>query len=129
MNNSYWLKTKGKVVLILVVALFLSIFLSDHLLVENQLMLQPNLLKEIPVTLSNIFQDSATYPTVAPLPTTSPEATENLLFQPPEMGISSVIDQTSGQKYVRIEQGTVVEVQEYTLMDGRQITVIKPITE
>jgi hypothetical protein len=65
-----------------------------------------------------------TIPTIQLQPTIS--ASINLAFQPIGSGVSTATG-NSGQKYIKIEAGTVVEIQEYTLVDGRQIKVIKPL--
>lgn len=68
-------------------------------------------------------------PTIQPtIPLVSPTVNpSNLAYIPFTQGISTSIDNSSNNKFLKIEAGTVVEVTEYTLVDGRRIQVIVPI--
>lgn len=121
MNYKQVFKTKGKMFIAITLSLGLTLLLSQYIFFHNT----PGIDTRF---LSKLFKrQTNNYPTVAPQPTVAPEIVENLIFEPTDKGISTATDETSGERYVKIEAGTVVEVEEYTLADGRRVTVIKPI--
>jgi len=70
------------------------------------------------------------YPTFEPknvVPTS--QIQDDLFFQPLASGVYAATDFRTSKKYIKIEAGTVVEIQEYTLQDGRQISVITPVNK
>jgi hypothetical protein len=73
-------------------------------------------------------KDLSAVPTIIPEKTIDPTSiASSTVFKPVGDGVSTGTDTATGNKYVRIEAGTVVEVTEYTLIDGRRIQVIKPL--
>jgi len=147
-NLSKW-NNKFKIFFIIVLALLITFGLSEFVFFRNTTQINPKAFLQI-VTLLKNFQKapertvtpdmdiptlypskvpgaSSPIPTAPLLPTASPKAADNLAFLPIGTGISRATDTSTGNKYIKIEAGTVVEVTEYTLVDGRRIQVIKPI--
>ena len=84
----------------------------------------PNLTSPTIINITNVPN-----PTIQPTtPITIPTINLNTLsYIPFTQGISISIDNASNNKFLKIEAGTVVEVQEYELIDNRRIKVITPI--
>ena len=147
-NLPKW-NNKFKIVFISVLALLITFGLSEFVFFRNTTQINPKTFLRIVALLKN-FQKApeqtvtpdtnipTLYPSKVPgtpslvptaplLPTVPPKATDNLAFLPIGTGVSRATDNSTGNKYIKIEAGTVVEVTEYTLVDGRRIQVIKPI--
>jgi len=148
LNNLKW-NNKIKIALIAVVALLLTLGLSEFVFFRGTTQISPKAFMQIFARLKNLRKTpdqtvtpgtdiptlkpsqapgtSLTIPTAPPLPTAPPQAADNLAFLPIGDGVSRATDNSTGNKYIKIEAGTVVEVTEYTLVDGRRIKVIKPL--
>lgn len=151
-NIANFFKNKFKILIIIVVALGLTLILSQTLFGRNTLLINPDFIlkarksiekitdwsskffaskgikdnKKQPL-ITNVPKSSTNLPTIFPNNPIDQDLLAKDSFQPTDKGVSTGTDTTTGNKYVKIEAGTVVEVQEYTLVDGRHIQVIKPI--
>jgi len=148
MKTPLFLKNKLRIIIAVCLALVVTLILSRAIFWRNTTLINPAfplkvqaLLQKITSAPGNLLaylrarkQTSLTPENVNALPTMIPSNTidPNLIadstdFETIGTGISAGIDQKTGNKYVKIEAGTVVEVTEYTLTDGRRIQVIKPL--
>jgi len=150
-NTANFFKNKFKILIIIIFALGLTLILSQTLFWRNTPLINPgfllqanNLIQKVTnwpnkffasketkkienqPLITNVPEPSIILPTIAPQPTSNIPTNTKLSFQPIATGISTAVNQ-NGQKYIKIEAGTVVEVTEYTLVDGRRIRVIKPL--
>lgn len=142
-------KSKQKIILVIAIALGLTLIFGRFVFWHDSILIKPNFvlntkrltrqLLEWPGDLLSKVAKKPEQPTIsvppeiANLPTTQPanpvdpSLLTNATFNQIGKGISTGIDSQTGNKYLKIEAGTVVEIQEYTLVDGRKIQVIKPI--
>jgi len=135
MTRNFW-STKAKIITAMLISLTITYSIAHtptnielpklQLDIFNQKK-TTNIPTQIPVIDNPItIPSTIIIPTTLSQPTVSVPTGTNLNFQPIASGISTAVNQ-GGQKYIKIEAGTVVEVTEYTLVDGRRIRVIKPI--
>ena len=68
-------------------------------------------------------------PTTILFPTIPLSKQESLQFEPLTPGVFLATDKVTSKEYVKIEKGTLVQMQEYTLVDGRKITVVSPVNK
>jgi|GEM_PF-2073949 len=151
MINSYFVKNKFKIILATGLALIITLLLSQAIFWRNTTLINPAfplkvqaLLRKVVGAPANLLAllksrtsqeetglepiDVNALPTMTPNNTVDPSLIAHSTdFETIGAGISAGIDQNTGNKYVKIEAGTVVEVTEYTLTDGRRIKVIKPL--
>lgn len=52
---------------------------------------------------------------------------QGLTFAPVAQGVSAAEDPSTGERFVKVEAGTKLEVRQITLEDGRTVTVYVPV--
>lgn len=142
------IQNKFKIAITAVIALVITLILSQTVFWHNTPMVNPLFIVNSKAVIQKVISwpgnwlaslksrsktqeatnDLANLPTMTPENTIDPKLiADTTIFQPIGSGISTATDTSTGNKYIKIEAGTVVEVTEYTLVDGRRIQVIKPI--
>jgi hypothetical protein len=120
---------KIKIFEIIIIALMLTISLTPRIFIANSPKINPNFfadLKNIQKNFYALIQTNNSHtdalsaiPTVVPPP--------NLLFKTVARGIQAAEDPATGDRYMKIVDGTQVKVRTFKLKDGRVIKIITPV--